>query len=479
MPKLIKAGGGTIDDRMDKLNFIFKYHQDHKTPKPEFYNKYESLIISLRDPIDRMKSAWYWRMLLQCRYDQKDEIRQSRSKDCNIFINPDKCCRNKGDEERTPEYWNRYNGHAYNLAEAFCSDDTTIQKQAYKDIQLVPHVGHTIVDWLGLFNSSSSNNNNNNTMIVYNNNNNNNNNHDDAIQIIQTKIIAVILEKGYNFNEQIDGAIEWLLNITYNGDEEKASLVFNKAKQEQEEYEYDAAYAAKNQIIKKEENNNTNNNTNHTNNTIAVKKIVVNRSHSSKAVTFPWLKEVTSITTYGSCCLVRHYYKYKNDYLLLLNPKFPNWLCNKGTTKTKQLCYNAISSIIERKRSMVEYALYSNRSCSDIDSVINVVYVVDNDNDNGNGNGNGNEINNENDNDNGNGNGNNNGNNNNIRISYNTKGGGGGEKEIVQQLPSAVKMTMMSLFGLLMIWIIYYYKRRHKFTRREGNRHEKSKEAEE
>ena len=123
----------------------------------------------------------------------------------------------------------------------------------------------------------------------------------DAIQIIKTKIFAVTSERGYDFNEQIDGAIEWLLNITYNGDEEKASLHFNKAKQD-----------AKNNQKEQEENNIT----------------IVNHSHSSKAVTFPWLKEVTPITTFGSCCLVRHHYKYKNDYLLLLNPKFPNWLCN-------------------------------------------------------------------------------------------------------------------------------------------------------
>ena len=333
---------------MEELNFKFQYGEDHGKVKSEQYNKYESIIISLRDPIERMTSAWYWRMLLQCRFDQKDETRTIRNRNCSIFTNPEKCCRVKGDEERTPEYWNRYNGHAYNLAESFCSNDVTIQEQAYKDINLVPHVGHTIVDWLGLLNS-------NNNTIVYNN---------DAIQIIKTKFFAVTSERGYDFNEQIDGAIEWLLNITYNGDEEKASLHFNKAKQD-----------AKNNQKEQEENNIT----------------IVNHSHSSKAVTFPWLKEVTPITTFGSCCLVRHYYKYKNDYLLLLNPKFPNWLCNKGKTKTKQLCYSAISSIIERKRSMLEYALYSNRSCADIDSAINVDVkgdiVVDNDNENGNENG--------------------------------------------------------------------------------------------
>ena len=403
---------------MEELNFKFKYGEDHGKVKSEQYNKYESIIISLRDPIERMTSAWYWRMLLQCRFDQKDETRTIRNRNCSIFTNPEKCCRVKGDEERTPEYWNRYNGHAYNLAESFCSNDVTIQEQAYKDINLVPHVGHTIVDWLGLLNS-------NNNTIVYNN---------DAIQIIKTKFFAVTSERGYDFNEQIDGAIEWLLNITYNGDEEKASLHFHKAKQD-----------AKNNQKEQEENNIT----------------IVNHSHSSKAVTFPWLKEVTPITTFGSCCLVRHYYKYKNDYLLLLNPKFPNWLCNKGKTKTKQLCYSAISSIIERKRSMLEYALYSNRSCADIDSAINVDVkgdiVVDNDNENGNENGsvNGSENGSEN------GTENRNGNNISISYNYNTKGdgGGGSENETVQQIPSAVKNMMMTLFGLLIVLIQYYYKR--------------------
>ena len=403
---------------MEELNFKFKYGEDHGKVKSEQYNKYESIIISLRDPIERMTSAWYWRMLLQCRFDQKDETRTIRNRNCSIFTNPEKCCRVKGDEERTPDYWNRYNGHAYNLAESFCSNDVTIQEQAYKDINLVPHVGHTIVDWLGLLNS-------NNNTIVYNN---------DAIQIIKTKVFAVTSERGYDFNEQIDGAIEWLLNITYNGDEEKASLHFNKAKQD-----------AKNNQKEQEENNIT----------------IVNHSHSSKAVTFPWLKEVTPITTFGSCCLVRHYYKYKNDYLLLLNPKFPNWLCNKGKTKTKQLCYSAISSIIERKRSMLEYALYSNRSCADIDSAINVDVkgdiVVDNDSENGNENGseNGSENSSEN------GTENRNGNNISISYNYNTKGdgGGGSENETVQQIPSAVKNMMMTLFGLLIVLIQYYYKR--------------------
>jgi hypothetical protein len=418
-----KAGGGTILDRMDELNFEFKYGQDHLKPKPKQYKKYESLIISLRDPIDRMKSGWYWRALLQCRYDQKDEIRIVQNKNCSRIINPDKCCTNKGDKI-TPEYWNRYDGHAYNLAEAFCSNDPSIQKQAYTDINALPHVGHTIVKWLGLTNNNNNNHNNNNSSSkiitkkdnddeTYVHNDDDNDDDDDAIKIIQNKMVAVIVEKGCDFTEQIDGAIEWLLNITFDGDEEMASFVFNKAKQEYET---------------QDENNNSTTTSN-------------NRLHSSKAVTFPWLKEVTSITAMGSCCLARHFYN--DDYLLLLNPKFPNWLCNKGKTKTKQLCYNAILSIIKRKRHMLEYALYSNRSCSDIDDSM-IINVVDNDTDT------------DTDNDNNNGN-------NNISISYIE---GGGEKEIVVQPSSAVKTTqaaaMMMLFGLLVVLIIYYTTRNRK-----------------
>jgi hypothetical protein len=417
-----KAGGGSIGDRRNELNFEFKYGQDHPHPKKlETYKKYESLIISLRDPIERMKSGWYWRALLQCRYDRKDEIRKKNCK--NRGQHPDKCCDNKK-SKTIIGYLNRYDGHAYNLAEAFCSNDTSIQKQAYIDINEIPHLGHTIVNWLHLINNNNNNNSNSssdNYDYDYNYNYN-----DDAIKIIQNKMIPVIVEKGYDLIEQIDGAIEWLLNITFDGDEEMASNVFNKAKQEYE--------------------------THHKSNTSTRSN---KKLHSSKMETFPWLKEVTSITTIGSCCLARHFYK--DDYLLLLNPKFPNWLCNKGKTKTKQLCYNAILSIIERKRNMLEYALYSNKSCNDIDidididSTMIINNVVDKNNDNHIDNDNGkNNI------------------NTNSYIEGGGGGGGGGEKnEIFVQLSSAVKTPeriamMTTLFGLLVVLIIYYITRKRK-----------------
>jgi hypothetical protein len=360
-----KAGGGSILDRMNELNFQFKYGEDHIRPTPNHYKKYESLIVSLRDPIDRMGSAWYWMRLFSCRYD-KGDTRQSNNKKnrknkssysssssssisrsiCNDgsglkWMFPSKCCNIMHNVPTT--FWDQYDGHAYNLAEAFCSNDPLIVQQAEEDIHKITHAGVTIVKWLGLINKSRNNNNNNNK-----NNNRNNGDSDgddDAVKIIQNKIVATVIESGYDLNEQIDGAIEWLLNITLDGDEDKASLVFNNAI---------AIAKAKTKAKQEHQKDNSTSNKN--------KNGEGTNIHSSNGITFPWLKDVTSITTKGSCCLARHFYK--DDYLLLLNPNFSDWVC-KGSKE--QLCRGAISSIIERRRPILEYALYSNSPCIDID----------------------------------------------------------------------------------------------------------------
>jgi hypothetical protein len=417
---------------MDELNFKFKYGFDHKKPKPKLYRKYESLLVTLRDPIDRLKSAWYWRALVQCRYDQKDETRiaqnnstytKEKGEKCIGRKNPDKCCIGHVREtQTTPEYWNRYDGHAYNLAEAFCSDDPSILKQAKQDIITLPHASNTIVKWLGINNNinkdndNDKNSNNNNKIIIK------DDVHDDAIKIIQNKMVAVIVEKGYDFNEQIDGAIEWLLNITFDGDKEMASLTFNDARKQYED-SISSMNSNSNKRVGLLQNTTTNTATQKDNKNNVIGEGT--KLHTSKTkLSFPWLKVDTPITDKGSCCLARHFYS--NDYELLMNPKFPDWIC-KGKTKTKQLCHDAILSIIERKRQMLEYALYSNSSCNDIDLV---VYLDSSDNDN--------VV-------------------NNISSSYIK--GGGVEKEIVQLSYSLktmqASMMLLMLFGLLIVLIIY------------------------
>jgi len=267
-----KAGGGTVMERFWSFRYDIKYFHPNPPKEIDEYKDFNSLIITLRDPVDRFGSDFYWEALTACRFDQKDEIRHRN--DPKSLIEPDKYCKKRPH----PRQWEEYEYNASKLAEALCDANGSKAKEKMNQLK---HAKHSINDWLfkketnytiddWLFNKKDYN-------STY-------------IDHMKEALVAVVSEHDYSFIDQIDSAIEWVLSRTiYN--EKNTSSAMQKA--------FAEVSQAKQKIGNK---------------TKGIQK------HSQYQVTLPWLQSPEPISNKGTCCLIRHYYK--QDYLLLRDDKF-------------------------------------------------------------------------------------------------------------------------------------------------------------
>ena len=87
-----KSGGGTFIDRAHKLGFVMM-HGETQTPRSvEQMQKKKTLILTIRDPVDRFRSNFYWLSLVACRLDRGDK-RGEHSRRCNAHKETEKCCK--------------------------------------------------------------------------------------------------------------------------------------------------------------------------------------------------------------------------------------------------------------------------------------------------------------------------------------------------------------------------------------------------
>jgi len=172
-----KAGGGTIDARWETSTLQVMrdaYSRCHPNPCPitlrrtvsdvaaknRRSRKRKVVLISIRDPVDRFISAFYWRKLMLCAIDMSTERRRpgpplSGGKgefDKRFCVNP----RNRTGLVREQEIvlGPRYNGSAEALARALCSSSTGTsssaarRERARKDMASIKHSQYSIADWL-------------------------------------------------------------------------------------------------------------------------------------------------------------------------------------------------------------------------------------------------------------------------------------------------------------------------------------------
>ena len=133
-----KSGGGTFKERSVQCWRTFM-----KTCHPLPCKKFDSqskIIVTIRDPIDRFVSAFYWRLLIVCDRKDKRELSRGATSDPERF-----CKRNLPGELQVLR---NYKKDASILAESLCSPIEKVRARAEKGLRKIEHAKIDLQQWL-------------------------------------------------------------------------------------------------------------------------------------------------------------------------------------------------------------------------------------------------------------------------------------------------------------------------------------------
>mmetsp|Transcript_2189 Transcript_2189/g.4423 ORF Transcript_2189/g.4423 Transcript_2189/m.4423 type:complete len:317 (-) Transcript_2189:906-1856(-) len=191
-----KAGGGYVKERLKKLRFnIHLQHDRNDNASNKAWNNSEIYLMALRDPIDRFLSNFYWAGLVMCHDSPSNEGNEKRKIMGTVPMRPHKKCKKKGEKStiQAEVVHTKYKGNANNLAQALCSNDEAEREEATQDLRKFAHVGDSIRDWLTFY-------------------------YDDTEHRTP---VGIVLEKGFNFTAQLDGATEFAVRHSLWWEEEE------------------------------------------------------------------------------------------------------------------------------------------------------------------------------------------------------------------------------------------------------------------
>ncbi|ACI65064.1 predicted protein [Thalassiosira pseudonana CCMP1335] len=138
-----KAGGGTVKKTLGENKLSVS--MSHPKPKIKYIDRLKhdqaSLIINVRDPVDRFASAFHWRLLLLC--SPNDTRRQPEEGD-KAFESPREFCYNIKRQEKILR--EKYKSSPSVLGEALC-DESGKQEEAAKEASKIGH-SLQLVQWL-------------------------------------------------------------------------------------------------------------------------------------------------------------------------------------------------------------------------------------------------------------------------------------------------------------------------------------------
>ncbi|KAL7540904.1 hypothetical protein ACHAXR_011346 [Thalassiosira sp. AJA248-18] len=314
-----KAGGGTVEHNLKKA--LVSYSLSHPIPALRFQQELQrpggldTLIVNVRDPLDRFVSAFKWDLMRTC--DRPSEVPFNW-----------RCCRPNGafgeklrDEEtvfllqascemsfrREKILREKYNSDPNNLALALCGNDSSKDYQtASEDYSLIEH-GTKLTKWLDFLIGQ---------------------NKDGGSSGIQNLVVLPMEKQAGGeelFEEHIDGFILHLLQTRYGPE-----LGTNIMQQVESKNKEGAS------------------------------------RHSTSAISPP------PLTTFGECCMTRYL---EDDYRLIqtmlgkdygdviggggmtnVHPVIYKACTSWGTTEQQQLCQSDLASMLKRR------AIYLDRS---------------------------------------------------------------------------------------------------------------------
>ncbi|KAL7467401.1 hypothetical protein ACHAXS_007640 [Conticribra weissflogii] len=143
-----KGGGGTVEFILE--DYRVSYHRNHPWPKFDsslLKGPTTTLLINIRDPVDRFVSAFNWRSLLLCGHnDTRKKFFKGEKKSKLIpWLQPNEVCFGDQDEEKQllhEEF--KYDPNL--IAEALC-EDSPGYKSASTKIKLIHHANLALTDW--------------------------------------------------------------------------------------------------------------------------------------------------------------------------------------------------------------------------------------------------------------------------------------------------------------------------------------------
>ena len=183
MLHLGKAGGGSIQIRLkDAWGWKPRTRLKWCHPWPCPFADSKAALITIRDPIDRFVSAFYWRCLVLCGPNDKRRVGPAWKDPVNF------CVTSLEEHGRLHE---KYHANVNEIAEALCSTDAATADKARRHIRMIGHAQYSIKDWLG----------------------------DDWKR---TMLRAIVNERNFDLDTQVDAAMHWVLHALGRNDTEVA-----------------------------------------------------------------------------------------------------------------------------------------------------------------------------------------------------------------------------------------------------------------
>lgn len=138
-----KSAGGTLIHRVRQQWRLF-VEQCHPSPcgaKIQAMNPHPELFLTLRDPVDRFVSAFYWRAFMVCHPNKKQRLWKGPPRGCHADRVP-------ATRKEAKIIYIKYDMDASRLAEELCSPDPNVQGNATMALQTIQHARWTISDFL-------------------------------------------------------------------------------------------------------------------------------------------------------------------------------------------------------------------------------------------------------------------------------------------------------------------------------------------
>lgn len=173
-----KSGGGTVKEVLRNSNVPYK--RCHPRPCPDDVFDATTVLVTVRDHVDRFVSAFDWKGLILCK--EENETRKVSSE--SAIQHPESYCMTNAPRQAEMIH-EKYKSNANILAEALCESGERLEKARY-DFGLIGHAKHLLSDWLPQDTWRTRN------------------------------VFAIVQEPGFDLMEQTNAAIEWI--VSQNGD---------------------------------------------------------------------------------------------------------------------------------------------------------------------------------------------------------------------------------------------------------------------
>ena len=294
----------TLDDNGEKVEIFIR---NNKFPIIPGANP-TKLLLLIRDPLDRFMSSFNYNQLIACWPELGDKriptskvsLREQDQGQKNPWENPMHYCIDRDSYIRKGiEAVQKVRNNFTRYAESLCSDPNEDDGGAKDLDRSIEHLRYHLVDWLPSNWSTNS-------WIVDN-------------------LVPVVMERGFDFNRQIDSNLEWALahgNFTHNKEGSVEDTKFTEKDLMERKNYVECQDKLSSEAEEQDDEHKT------------------HSQHSSKTTIGDWMTTLSISSEKGKRCAIQHL---AEDYKVLQD------LYEKSVCKVEE-CEVALKSILDRRR---------------------------------------------------------------------------------------------------------------------------------